>query len=77
VICPRNNQQFLVIARQLFIDSLTEIAGVRLFSVYQQHGRANLAAVLQDSRDISLLYFLLLALAAVIVALRITTLQKA
>ena len=42
------DEQFLVIAGQLAVCRLAEIAGVRFLSVYQQHGRANLAAVLQD-----------------------------
>ena len=42
------DEQFLVIAGQLAVCRHAEIAGVRFLSVYQQHGRANLAAVLQD-----------------------------
>ena len=48
VVCTRDNEQFLVITGQFAVSRLTEIAGVRFLSVYQQHGRANLAAVLQD-----------------------------
>ena len=48
VIGAGNDEQLLVLAGELFVDTLAEIAGVRFLSVYQQHGRANLAAVLQD-----------------------------
>ena len=48
VVCAGDHEQFLVIAGQLAVRRLTEIAGVRLFPVYQQHGRADLAALLQD-----------------------------
>ena len=48
VVCTGDHEQFLVIASQLAVRRLTEIAGVRLFSVYQQHGGADLAAVLQN-----------------------------
>ena len=48
MICTRDNEQFLVIAGQLAVRCFAEIAGVCLFPVYQQHGRADLAAVLQD-----------------------------
>ena len=54
VICTGDNEQFLVIAGQLAVRCFAEIAGVRLFPVYQQHGRANLAAVLQnDSEEVT------------------------
>ena len=43
-----DDEQFLVVAGQFAVSRLTEVAGVRLFSVYQQHGRADLAAVLQN-----------------------------
>ena len=48
VICTGDNEQFLIIAGQLAVRCFAEIAGVRLFSVYQQHVRADFAAVLQD-----------------------------
>ena len=48
VVCIGDNEQFLVIAGQLAVRCFAEIAGVRLFPVYQQHSRADLAAVLQD-----------------------------
>ena len=48
MICTGDNDQFLVIAGQLAVRCFAEIAGVRLFPVYQQHGRADLAAVLQN-----------------------------
>ena len=48
MVCTGDNEQFLVIAGQLAVRRLTEITGVRFLSVYQQHGRANLTAVLQD-----------------------------
>ena len=48
VVCTGDHEQFLVIAGQFAVSRLAEIAGVRFLSVYQQHGRANLAAVLQD-----------------------------
>ena len=48
VVCTGDNEQFLVIAGQLAVRCFAEIAGVRLFPVYQQHGRADFAAVLQD-----------------------------
>ena len=48
VVCTRDNEQFLVITGQFAVSRLTEIAGVRFLSVYQQHGRADFAAVLQD-----------------------------
>ena len=48
VVCAGDNEQFLIIASQLAVSCLTEIARVRLFPVYQQYGRANLAAVLQN-----------------------------
>ena len=48
MVCTGDNEQFLVIAGQFAISRFTEIAGVRLFSVYQQHSRADLAAVLQN-----------------------------
>ena len=48
MVCTGDNEQFLVIAGQLAVRCLAEIAGVRFLSVYQQHGRADLAAVLQD-----------------------------
>ena len=48
VVCSWDNEQFFIIAGQPAVCRLTEIAGVRLFSVYQQHGGADLAAVLQD-----------------------------
>ena len=38
VVCTRDHEQFLVVPGQLAVRRLTEIAGVRLFSVYQQHG---------------------------------------
>ena len=48
MICTGDHEQFLVIAGQLAVRCFAEIAGVRLFPVYQQHGRADFAAVLQD-----------------------------
>ena len=48
MVCTGDNEQFLVIAGQLAVRCFAEIAGVRFLSVYQQHGRADLAAVLQD-----------------------------
>ena len=48
MVCAGDNEQFLVVPGQLAVSRLAEIAGVRFLSVYQQHGRANLAAVLQD-----------------------------
>ena len=48
VVCAGDNEQFLVIAGQLAVSCLTEIAGVRFLSVYQQHGGADLVAVLQN-----------------------------
>ena len=48
VVCTGDNEQFLVIAGQLAVRCFAEIAGVRFLSVYQQYGRADLAAVLQD-----------------------------
>ena len=48
VVCAGDNEQFLIVAGQLAVSCLTEIARVRLFPVYQQYGRANLAAVLQN-----------------------------
>ena len=48
MVCIGDNEQFLVIAGQLAVRRLTEIAGVRFLSVHQQYGRADLAAVLQD-----------------------------
>ena len=48
MICTGDNEQFLVVPGQLAVSRLAEIAGVRFLSVYQQHGRTNLAAVLQD-----------------------------
>ena len=44
--------EFLVIFSQLAVRRLTEIAGVCFFSVYQQHGRANLAAVTVDAETL-------------------------
>ena len=48
VVGTGDDEQLLVVAGELAVSRLTEIAGVRFFSVYQQHGGANLAAVLQD-----------------------------
>ena len=48
VVCAGDNEQFLIIAGQLAVSCLTEIAGVRFLSVYQQHGGADLVAVLQN-----------------------------
>ena len=48
VVCAGDNEQFLIIAGQLAVRCLTEIAGVHFLSVYQQHGGADLAAVLQN-----------------------------
>lgn len=48
MICTGDNEQFLIIAGQLAVSCLTEIAGVRFLSVYQQHGGADLVAVLQN-----------------------------
>ena len=48
VVCAGDNEQFLIVAGQLALSCLTEIARVRLFPVYQQYGTANLAAVLQN-----------------------------
>ena len=48
MVCPRNDEQLLVAAGQLFIGPLAEIAGVRLFSMHKQNGGANLACVLQN-----------------------------
>ena len=48
MVCTGDNEQFLVIAGQLAVRCFAEIAGVRLFPVYQQHGRADFAAVLQN-----------------------------
>lgn len=48
VVGTGDDEQLLVVAGELAVSRLTEIAGVRLFSVYQQHGGADLAAVLQD-----------------------------
>ena len=48
MVCAGDNEQFLVIAGQLAVHCFAEIAGVRLFPVYQQHGRADFVAVLQD-----------------------------
>ena len=48
VVCTGDNELVLVIAGQLAVRCFSEIAGVRFFSVYQQHSRADLAAVLQD-----------------------------
>ena len=53
MVCTGDNEQFLVIASQLAVRCFAEIAGVRFLSVYQQHGRADLAAVLQDRHFIS------------------------
>ena len=39
--------EFLVIFSQLAVRRLTEIAGVCFFSVYQKHGRANLASLIR------------------------------
>ena len=43
-----DNEQFLVVPRQLAVRGFAEIAGVCLLAMHQQYGRANLAAVLQD-----------------------------
>ena len=48
MVCIGDHEQFLVVPGQLVVRRLTEITGVCFLSVYQQHGRANLAAVLQD-----------------------------
>ena len=51
VIGAGNDQQLLVLAGELFVDTLAEIAGVRLFSMHQQNGGTNFGSVLQDRQD--------------------------
>lgn len=48
VVGTGDDEQLLVVAGELAVSRLTEIAGVRLFTMHQQHGGAYLAAVLQD-----------------------------
>ena len=46
VVCAGDDEQLLIVPGELAVCRLAEIARVRLFSVYQQHSRADLAAVL-------------------------------
>ena len=43
-----DNEQFLVVPRQLAVRGFAEIAGVRLLAMRQQYRRANFAALLQN-----------------------------
>lgn len=43
VVGTGDDEQLLVVAGELAVSRLTEIAGVRFFSVYQQHGGSALS----------------------------------